>query len=209
MKTSLNQRDRSVWGARGVVNATQWCFTRFDLLLHRVTDRSLGAAVARAPHLLLITTGRRTGKTRRTPLVYVPDGVTFLVVAAYGGAPWNPHWLANVSSFWRATIVVEHRRIDVEAQVVEGERRADLWPMMCEQITSLRDAQARTDRQIPLVRLTPIGQPQNPVASERPESDDFDENMVGKCGEHLDIGTISSDNGRVRLGDRNHECVDR
>lgn len=153
----MNQRARSTPGVRGVVNAAQWCFTRLDLFLHHATGWSIGAAVAHAPQLVLITTGRRTGKTRRTPLVYVPYKESFLVVAAYGGSPWNPHWLANLRSFSRASIEVEHGRIDVEAQVVEGDRRADLWPMMCEQIASLHSAQGRTDREIPLVQLTPVG----------------------------------------------------
>ena len=39
-----------------------------------------------APVLLLTTTGRKTGKQRTTPLMYLVDGERWVVVASDGGA---------------------------------------------------------------------------------------------------------------------------
>lgn len=40
--------------------------------------------------LLLTTRGRRTGKLRRTALIYGQDGDAYVVVASRGGAPHHP-----------------------------------------------------------------------------------------------------------------------
>jgi F420H(2)-dependent quinone reductase len=130
-------------------------FTRLDAMTFRWTGQSLGGRVARAPTLLLTTIGCRSGKARTTPLAFVRDGHDFLVVAAFGGSPWNPHCLANLRRERRATVDVDGMHLDVDASVVGGSERADLWPFMGHLIKSLRAAEARTDREIPLVRLTP------------------------------------------------------
>src|ERR671930_2080530 len=46
--------------------------------------------------LLLTTRGRKTGKLRRTALIYGRDGDRYLVVASQGGAARNPNWYENL-----------------------------------------------------------------------------------------------------------------
>jgi F420H(2)-dependent quinone reductase len=48
------------------------------------------------PTLLLTTRGRRSGRLRRTPLIYGRDGDRYLVVASYGGSPHHPDWYLNL-----------------------------------------------------------------------------------------------------------------
>ena len=48
------------------------------------------------PTLLLTTRGRRSGKLRRTPLIYGRDGDRYVVVASYGGSPQHPDWYLNL-----------------------------------------------------------------------------------------------------------------
>lgn len=133
----------------------QWGFTRVDAVLLQRTGRSLGGRVAEAPTMLLTTTGRRSGRERTTPLVYVRDDHDFLVLAAYGGSPWNPHWLVNLRHEPRAIIEVDGSRFAVCASEVRGSERDDLWPLMRRSVKSLATAEARTGREIPLVRLAP------------------------------------------------------
>ena len=47
--------------------------------------------------LLLITRGRKTGKLRRTALIYGRDGENYLVVASNGGDPHHPSWYLNLA----------------------------------------------------------------------------------------------------------------
>jgi deazaflavin-dependent oxidoreductase (nitroreductase family) len=124
-------------------------------MLFRRTGRSLGGRVAQAPTLLLTTIGRKSGAERTTPLVYVRDGHDFLVLAAYGGSPWNPHWLVNLRHAPTAIIDMDGSQFEVSASEVTGNERDDLLPLMRQSIKSLATAEARTDRKIPLVRLAP------------------------------------------------------
>ena len=48
------------------------------------------------PVVILTTTGARSKKLRRTPLIRVKDGDNYLVIASMGGAPDHPHWYHNV-----------------------------------------------------------------------------------------------------------------
>ncbi len=65
-------------------------FTSTHVFLYRLTDGGIGRRFRGAPILLLTTTGRRTGKPRTTPLLYVIDGDNLAVVASNGGRDWNP-----------------------------------------------------------------------------------------------------------------------
>ena len=49
------------------------------------------------PTLLLTTRGRRSGRLRRTPLIYGRDGDRYVVVASYGGSPQHPDWYFNLA----------------------------------------------------------------------------------------------------------------
>ncbi len=46
--------------------------------------------MAQSPVLLLTTTGRKSGQPRTTPLLYLADGDTYVIVASKGGAPTHP-----------------------------------------------------------------------------------------------------------------------
>src|SRR5437762_5051273 len=48
--------------------------------------------------LLLTTRGRKSGKLRRTALIYGRDADRYLVVASQGGAEWNPNWYLNLAA---------------------------------------------------------------------------------------------------------------
>ena len=47
--------------------------------------------------IILTTTGRRTGKLRRTPLMKVKHGDGYIVIASLGGAPQHPQWYLNIT----------------------------------------------------------------------------------------------------------------
>src|SRR5512132_4742285 len=48
--------------------------------------------------LLLTTRGRKTGKLRRTALIYGRDGDRYLVVASNGGSRTHPSWYLNLTA---------------------------------------------------------------------------------------------------------------
>ena len=79
--------------------------------------------------LVLDHVGARSGKRRITPLVYMPDGENFLIVAAKGGRPENPSWLHNLRAHPDTEIQIGSRRIRVQAREAAAEERQRLWPM--------------------------------------------------------------------------------
>jgi deazaflavin-dependent oxidoreductase (nitroreductase family) len=110
------------------------------------------------PCLLLRTTGRRTGRTRTSALVYARDGNDYVVVASLGGSDHPPAWLHNVRAEPSVGVQVGRRRLPAVATVVErGDTDFDrLWRAVNDVNRGRYDRyQAKTDRPIPLVRLAP------------------------------------------------------
>ncbi|TLY15703.1 MAG: nitroreductase family deazaflavin-dependent oxidoreductase [Thaumarchaeota archaeon] len=67
-------------------------FTTLHVFLYRLTGGSIGGRFRGAPVLLLTTTGRKTGKQRTTPLLYLADETNLAIVASNGGRDRAPSW---------------------------------------------------------------------------------------------------------------------
>ncbi|MGZ3675529.1 MAG: nitroreductase/quinone reductase family protein, partial [Ktedonobacterales bacterium] len=70
--------------------------TGSHVFLYRLTSGALGGRLLNAPVMLVTTTGRKTGKQRTTPVVYLPDGDRFIVIASNGGQGKLPNWWLNM-----------------------------------------------------------------------------------------------------------------
>ena len=101
--------------------------------------------------LLLTTRGRKTGKLRRTALIYRKDGDHYVVVASKGGAPDHPLWYLNLDASSEVRIQVGSDEMTGHAHTVEGEERSRLWDLMAEVWPDYNSYQKKTDRQIPIV----------------------------------------------------------
>ncbi|GAA1578098.1 nitroreductase family deazaflavin-dependent oxidoreductase [Actinomadura kijaniata] len=107
------------------------------------------------PTLLLTTRGRRSGRLRRTALIYGRDGDRYLLVASNGGAPAHPAWYLNLTAHPEVAIQVGAERLPARARVATPEERPALWRTMAEMFPPYDEYQAGTDREIPLVILEP------------------------------------------------------
>jgi len=105
------------------------------------------------PTLLLTTRGRRSGTLRRTPLIYGRDGEAYVVVASRGGTPEHPAWYLNLSAEPEVTIQVGSDVMRAYATTIDGDHWSDVWGQMAQIWPAYDDYQAKTSRQIPLVRL--------------------------------------------------------
>jgi deazaflavin-dependent oxidoreductase (nitroreductase family) len=101
--------------------------TRLHAAIHRLTRGRVLGRVGGQPVLLLETAGRRTGQPRTTPMQYLADGDTFVVVASNAGAPGPPAWYLNLRANPHARVQVGGRSIDVRAQEAAAQERAELW----------------------------------------------------------------------------------
>jgi F420H(2)-dependent quinone reductase len=104
--------------------------------------------------LLLTTTGRRSGKRRTTPLIYIRDGQALVVVASFGGSDVHPAWYLNLEA--NPDVEVKIRREGSRpmrarrATPAESER---LWPELTKVFGGYAAYREKTAREIPLVIL--------------------------------------------------------
>src|SRR5690606_15146867 len=81
----------------------------------------------RAPHILLTTTGAKSGLTRVNPLNYSVDGDRIVVIASKGGAPSHPDWYHNLVAHPEVIVEVGTERFPARASVAQGEERERLY----------------------------------------------------------------------------------
>jgi deazaflavin-dependent oxidoreductase (nitroreductase family) len=109
------------------------------------------------PTLILTTIGAKSGKTRDAHLTSFPDGDGWLVVGSKGGSATHPAWYINMAGhpdeIW---VQVGDRRTRVKAETLKGDARAKAWKRIVAEFSNYGDYEKRTDREIPVIRLTPI-----------------------------------------------------
>ena len=111
------------------------------------------------PTLLLTTTGRKSGELRRTALIYGRDGDDYVIVASKGGAPSNPLWFENLVANPKVTLQVGAEIFSCTASTyaengMAGEHRQKIWDSLVVIWPDFANYQVKTDRRIPLVKLT-------------------------------------------------------
>jgi deazaflavin-dependent oxidoreductase (nitroreductase family) len=126
------------------------------VFLYNVSGGRIGGKMGQVPVLLLTTVGRKSGKQRTLPLVYIMDGPAYVITASAGGADKNPGWFFNIRSNPQATIQVKDKHINVTAEVAEPEKKSELWSRLVEVAPNFAGYQKRTSREIPMVILHPV-----------------------------------------------------
>ena len=108
--------------------------------------------------LTLITVGAKSGQTRETDLGWFPDGDNrWLIVASAGGAAKHPAWYYNLTrnpdKIW---IRLDGRRMKVRADSLQGEERRQKYAEIAAVAPNYGEYQTKTDREIPVIRLTAV-----------------------------------------------------
>ena len=108
------------------------------------------------PVIIVTHTGHKTGAIRKTPLMRVKVGETYVLVGSQGGAPTHPAWVHNL----RVNPTVESRDLTVvqkmRAREVEDDaERARLWDAAVAACPPYADYQAKTTRKIPVFVAEP------------------------------------------------------
>ena len=124
--------------------------------IYRASDGRVAGRMFNSPLLLLTTTGRKTGKERTTPLMYVEDGQNLVIIASNGGAPYHPAWYLNLRANPEARVLVNDRNVRVRAEDARGEERRRLFARLVEMYPGYENYQRHTEREIPVVVLRPI-----------------------------------------------------
>lgn len=117
------------------------------------TDGKRGHRWSGVNTLLLTTRGRKSGKLRRTALIYGRDRERFLVVASQGGARKHPSWYLNLVQNPDVLVQVGAERFAARARPATAEEKPRLWQTMRSIWPEYDRYQARTTRAIPVVIL--------------------------------------------------------
>jgi len=107
------------------------------------------------PTLLLTTRGRKTGKLRRTALIYGQDGPNYILVASQGGAPKHPQWYLNLSANPKVELQVGADKITGRAHTASPKEKPRLWQLMTKVYPPYVGYQEKTERKIPVVIVEP------------------------------------------------------
>ncbi len=126
------------------------------VFLYNVSGGRIGGKMGKVPVLLLTTTGRKSGKQRTLPLIYIMDDSAYVITASAGGADKHPGWFFNIRSNPQATIQVKDAHIKVKAEVAGQEKKSELWARLVEVAPNFAGYEKRTSREIPMVILHPV-----------------------------------------------------
>ncbi|HSO96544.1 MAG TPA: nitroreductase/quinone reductase family protein [Acidimicrobiia bacterium] len=108
-------------------------------------------------HVILVTTGRRSGREHKVTLPYWLDANgDRIVVASFAGAPQHPAWylnLADPDANPEILCKVQGRQFWSRPETLEGVDYETTWAALTADRPYYNDYQSETPRRIPLVRL--------------------------------------------------------
>ena len=131
------------------IAALQRAANRLHNSLYRATGGGIGGSIpGSGPVLLLTTNGRKTGRERTVPLLYLRDGEDIVLVASNGGTATHPVWWLNLEANPVATVEVGYRRLRVRAREAGPKEKEWLWPGLVAMYGAYEDYQRKTDREI-------------------------------------------------------------
>jgi deazaflavin-dependent oxidoreductase (nitroreductase family) len=120
------------------------------------TDGKVGQKWGGLPTLLLTTRGRKSGKLRRTALIYGRDGDNYLIMASNGGSDSHPSWYLNLVDDPEVEIQVGADKMAGRARTATPGEKPRLWEVMSQIFPTYEDYQRKTSREIPLVIIEPV-----------------------------------------------------
>ena len=108
------------------------------------------------PVIIVTNRGNQTGAIRKTPLMRVKDGDSYVLVGSQGGAPKNPVWVYNLRADNSVEIRDETEVYTMRVREVEDDaERARLWELSVAAFPPYAEYQGRTTRKIPVFVAEP------------------------------------------------------
>jgi F420H(2)-dependent quinone reductase len=126
---------------------------RANRAVYRFSGGRVGGAKRGIPIGLLTMTGRRSGKSRTVPVMYLDDGTRFLVVASNGGFDAPPAWYVNLKADPRAAFRTRSGTAKVVARDLTDAERTDVWGRLVLHNPLWGAFQSCTERQTTVVAL--------------------------------------------------------
>lgn len=125
----------------------------YELTNGKVWNKFLGVHCA-----ILTATGKKTGQPRKTPLLYLEQGESVVMVASQGGFAATPFWYKNLQATPEAYVQIGANKRKMLARDATEQEREELWPKLDAIYEGYKEYRARTKgvREIPIVIFEPI-----------------------------------------------------
>ena len=128
---------------------TQWVAEQVEL--YERSGGTDGTTSDGLPIIIVTNRGRKTGAIRKTPLMRVVDGNSYVLVASRGGAPKHPLWYHNLKADPNVEIRDEAEVYSMRVRELEvSVEKQRLWDIAIEAYPPYQDYQEKTDRVIPV-----------------------------------------------------------
>jgi len=128
-------------------------FSLIHQVVYRLSGGRIGSQIVGAPVLLLTSKGRKSGKTRTTPLLYLDEGRNWIVAGSNAGDDRPPAWWLNLKAQPEATVQIGDTLMRVRAREASEEEKNLLWPRFVDMYADYEVYQQKTTRKIPVVIL--------------------------------------------------------
>lgn len=129
--------------------------TRAHVWLYMTTQGRLGKNFAGAPCCFVFMTGRKSGKRRNIPLIYIPNGDEVILIGSQGGLDKDPDWVHNLKADPNVEVMAEGTTRKMVARLATDAEKAERWPVALKVYPDFDQYQARTERDIPLFVCSP------------------------------------------------------
>jgi deazaflavin-dependent oxidoreductase (nitroreductase family) len=143
-------------GTRGTRQPNGRFFRWVNTFMARRLRRSANGKTMGFNALVLHTVGRRTGAERVNPVGWWPGPAgSWLICASANAAMDNPAWYYNLAAHPdQVSIEVNGETIPVTGGQLHGAERDAAWRQIATATPRFAQYQAKTDRELPIIRLT-------------------------------------------------------
>jgi deazaflavin-dependent oxidoreductase (nitroreductase family) len=132
-------------------------FARGHIWVYQRTGGRVGAKLLWFPAALVTTTGRKSGRPRTTPTLYMRDGDRVILPASFGGRDADPAWYRNLEANPEVHVQIRGDHLDLTARDATDDERKRYWPNLIRMYPPYRGYREAADRKIPLVVCEPCG----------------------------------------------------
>ena len=139
-----------------IPSPTRWVAEHVEL--YEGSGGTEGSTLNGLSVIIVTNRGKKTGAIRKTPLMRVVDGDSYILVASKAGAPEHPFWYHNL----KAEPYVEIRdKTEVYAmrvrEVVDPAERQRLWDLAVLAFPTYQEYQEKANRLLPVFLAEPAG----------------------------------------------------
>src|SRR5215204_3632072 len=154
-----NEGGRSPMPLTGAYEPSPSDWAREQTVRFEQSGGTEGNTLRGMPIIVMTSVGARSGKLRKTPLMRVEQDGEYAVVASLGGAPTHPVWYHNLKKHPHVELQDGPVKRDYRAREGTGEEKAVWWDRAVAAYPDYADYQEKTTREIPVLVLTPMTDP--------------------------------------------------